>query len=344
MVSDFGGFPPGQPDVAYRIADLASLQDAVRECAAAGRPMRARGFGHSMNGMAVPRRGEALLDLTGLRHVRWTGTGRITAGAGLAAWELDRHVRQFGWKLPVVNDGGAAASSIGGYISAGGIGEGSMLHGGFWENVASVGLVAADGEARQVGQGDPLFRWLFGSLGAFGLIHEAAIALVPASSARTQRVPDTTCLPSGEPVRWPPHLWLTLFVSGRERDRALSCLRRLAATHPGAWTPRRPYEYFLRHRRFNPPLLFAGRGSFLALGVWGDRAQGDDSLAAYLTLEAEFQADVEAAGWRRYFQTELIRVPRGLERYVGAKCARAYGELKAAADPRGLLNPFMAPA
>ena len=39
--------------------------------------------------------------------------------------------------------------------------------------------------------------------------------------------------------------------------------------------------------------------NFIALGVWGDRAKEDQDLSGYLAMEAEFQAVVEARGWRR---------------------------------------------
>ena len=343
MHSDFGGFPPGEPQATHRITDLAGLQGVVADCAAHGRPMRTRCFGHSMNGMAVPRGAESLLDLRGLRHVSWNGRGAITAGAGLPVWELDQYVRRFGWKLPVINDGGAAASSVGGFIAAGGIGEGSMLHGGFWETVASLVLVTAAGEVRRVGRQDPLFPWLFGSQGALGVVYEVVIDLVPISTARPRAVLDVLALPEGPRAAWPPHLWLTLFVTESHRDDAIACLRGLAETNPDVWRPRSTYEYFLLHRRFNPPLVFEAGRNFIALGIWGDRAEDDADLSRYMAMEADFQTMVEARGWRRYFQSELIRDRRPLNRYVGTDCASAFYKLKDICDPAGLLNAFMAP-
>ena len=42
-------------------------------------------------------------------------------------------------------------------------------------------------------------------------------------------------------------------------------------------------------------------------------------------------------------QSELIRDRRPLDRYVGADCAGSFRRMKAACDPTGLLNAFMAP-
>ncbi len=344
MFSDFGGFPAGQPRSVYRVDDLVGLSRKVSDCAAHQQPIRTRCFAHSMNGMAVPRRDEVLFDLTGVRHVTWNGRGSITVGAGLAVWELDQYVRQFGWKLPVANDGGASASSVGGFIAAGGIGEGCMFYGGFWETVTSLVIVTGDGEARRVDRKDPLFAWVFGALGALGVVYEVVIRLVPASAARPRAVPDAASLPEGPRSRWPPHLWLTLFVAEDQRRAAMAFLGGLADNNPGVWRRRSAYEYFLQFRRFNPPLICGSSTDFFALGVWGDRAKEDQDLSGYLAMEAEFQAVAEARGWRRYYQSELIRDRRPLERYVGVDCAAAFGRIKAACDPAGLLNSFMAPA
>lgn len=344
MYSDFSDFPPARPHATHRIKDLEALRAVVADCAAQRRAMRTRAFGHSMNGMAVPRRDETLIDLTGVRHAVRNGRGSITAGAGLGVWELDQHLRRFGWKLPVINDGGASAPSIGGFIAAGGIGEGGMLHGGFWETVSRVVMVTPAGGVRVVDREDPLFPWLFGSLGALGVVFEATIDLVPASASRPRGVEDAPAVAETALTDWPSQLWLSLFVSSSDREDAIAVLRGLSEAHPDVWRPRSTYEYFLKRRRFTPPLLFSAETDFIALGVWGDRADQDPDLRHYLAMEAEFQAIIESRGWRRYFQSELIRDPRPLARYVGLDCAAAFDKVKATCDPAGLLNGFMTPA
>lgn len=96
MYSDFSDFPSRRPRAPHRIRDLTALEALVADCVAEGRAMRSCAFGHSMNGMAVPRPEEVLIDLSGARHVFWNGGGSVTAGAGLAVWELDQYVRRFG--------------------------------------------------------------------------------------------------------------------------------------------------------------------------------------------------------------------------------------------------------
>lgn len=291
-----------------------------------------------MNGMSVPRSDETLLDLTAVRHVRWKGEGEIQAGAGLSVWELDRYVRQSGWKLPVVNDGAAEASSIGGFLAAGGIGEGTVFYGGFWETVSSAALVTGSGDVRHVGKQDALFRWLFGSMGTLGVVYEATLRLVPAGGAPLAPVPEVASLAKSGAASWPRHLWLTLFVREGRREEAIARLKALVETHPGAWRPRHMYEYYLPHRRFNPPLLLGEDGDFIAIGIWGDRIGPDSELSGYLALEGDFQTLTEQTGFRRYFQTELIRTSRTLASYVGTACAADYRAIKDACDPGNLLN------
>ncbi len=343
MLSDFGGFPPREPDVLHRVSELAELQRIAADCSAQRRPMRARCFAHSMNGMAVPRPGETLIDLSGIRHIAWDGGASITAGAGLSVWEVDQYVRRFGWKLPMVNDGGAGAPSVGGFVSAGGIGQGAMYFGGFWETVGKLTLVTADGQVRRLGRDDALFPWLFGSLGTLGLVYEASLDLVPIGAARPKRVPDVATMPAGREAVWPAHMWLTLFVSEKQRSQAMADLSALAGAHPDVWDDRGAYEYFMLRRAFSPPLVYGGDGDFVALGIWGDQTPDDHDRSRYQAMEAEFQAMVETNGYRRYFQTELIRTRRTLDRYVGGACAARYAVIKAELDPDGLLNAFMQP-
>lgn len=338
VLSDFGGFPPSNTDEVYRPRSLDELQITVRGCFERGKRMRVRCFAHSMNGMSVPRPDETLLDITSVRHVCWKEAGRVAAGAGLSVWELDQYVRQFGWKLPVINDGGAEAPSIGGFIAAGGIGEGTVFYGGFWESVSSITLVAGDGNVRHLVRHDPVFPWLFGSMGTLGIVYEATLDLVPSDGALGTPIDDSASLPRIPSATWPKHLWLTLFVGEERRNEASDHLRSLMERHPNAWEPRDAYEYYLLHRCFNPPLLFDGDRDFIALGFWGDRIGG--KLDNYFALEEDFQNLTEQCGFRRYFQTELIWRNRSLEHYVGRACATRYQAFKKLWDPRNLLNEF----
>lgn len=339
--SDFGGFPPGAAHSTHRIEGLDHLRDVVGACIEQHRRLRARGFAHSMNGMSVPRADEDLLEMTSVRHIRWLGDGVVAAGAGLSVWELDRYVRRYGWKLPVINDGNAEAPSVGGFVAAGGIGEGGVFHGGFWESVRALTIVFGTGQSRCVARDDPLFPWMFGTMGGLGIVYEAQIDLVPAGPDAARAIDACPHLPPLPPAAWPRHLWLTLFVPEGRREEGIEALQALTRAHPDAWTPHAPYEYFLAWRRFNPPFLFDGDASFVALGVWGDIAARTDGLRAYFAMESDFQQLVEASGFRRYFQSELIRSRRELERYVGADCAARYRSIKASCDPHGLLNDFM---
>jgi hypothetical protein len=132
-----------------------------------------------------------------------------------------------------------------------------------------------------------------------------------------------------------------MFVPVERRDEGVERLAALVAAHPAAWDPQSPYEYYLTRRSFNPPLVLGDEdGDFVALGVWGNRLGGGD-LGPYLAMEADFQAMIEHRGFRRYFQSELIRRRRPLERYVGAACAERFRALKVTLDPHGLLNAFM---
>lgn len=340
--TDFGGFQGAEPYARRHIATLDDLESAVRMCVERRCPIRTRAFAHSMNGMSMARPDETLLDMRDVRHVSWMEDGVVVAGAGLSVWELDQYVRGFGWKLPVINDGGSAAPSVGGFVAAGGIGAGSIFHGGFWETVRALTVVTGTGDIRRLDRDSPIFPWMFGGMGGLGIVFEAAIDLVQAGEGPVSPVAPCASLPPTPSEPWPDHLWLTLFVPESRRDEAAERLAALIAAHPLAWVPREPYEYYLARQRFNPPLVLGGEGDHIALGTWGDRLPRTDGLNAYLAMEADFQAMIEGASFRRYFQSELIREHRDLARYVGAAAAEAYRRLKAELDPLNLLNAFPA--
>ena len=78
-----------------------------------------------MHGGSIPRAGEVLLSTLELTALDWDLNHpegpRVTAAAGAQVWAVDELARSLGYRLPVVHDGGAAAS-VGGFISAGNLG------------------------------------------------------------------------------------------------------------------------------------------------------------------------------------------------------------------------------
>jgi FAD/FMN-containing dehydrogenase len=340
-ISDYGGF--AQSSNAYRCAefnDLESLQATVLDANRSGTPIRIRGNGHSMNGSSLPRAGELLIATGALRHVRFERTGTVTVGAGAAIWDVDRFLRDRGYRLRVVNDGGKPAATVGGFVCAGGFGRASAVEGGFWETVASVTMVTGDGRIVTSRPGEKLFPWLFGSMGQLGIIYEVMLRIAAVDDA-------APTYPLGEcewiearPTDWEKIAWLTLLAPARHRQPAVRLLAALRSRHAHAWNDRTPYLYELAFRTFNPPLIHPSQESLIAAGIWGTpRSPAGFASAAMAVLESDFMAIVHGhPEFRRYVQTEMTFHPRALLLNLGAGIYRRFCRLKHALDPNHLLT------
>jgi len=329
---DFGGHVSHAKPRVFDVRGPDDLREVLSRAAAAGRPVRVRGNGHAMNGLALPRRGEWLLQMQGCDRYRFECPRTVTAGAGIAVWDLHRELRRRGLGLRVFNDGGAAASSLGGFLSAGGFGESSARHGGFWESVESVTLVDAQGEMHVLDRAHPDFRWLFGAMGQLGVACELRLRLEDAGA-------DAPVGEGGQVMAthppWAPMRWYSLFVPEEDGLVAYRALRELGACHRSAWLGRWPYAYALPFRSFNPPLLTPHDGPLAAVGIWGDRpASGFDEAALRRIDRGIATLVARHPRWRRYIQSE--RTPRGFDfaAHFGAETFAAWREVKRRYDPQ----------
>jgi len=337
---DYGGLMQSSGDFDHAaVEDLESLHAVVLQANRSGTPIRIRGNGHSMNGTSIPRDGELLIVTGGLRHYRFEETGTITIGAGVAVWDADRFLRQCGYRLVVVNDGGKPAPTLGGYLSAGGFGASSAVEGGFWETVTAVTMVTGDGRIVTCRAGEPLFPWLFGSMGQLGIVHEVTLRIVAVDGV-------TPAYPWGEsgriettPAEWEKIAWFTLFAPAYLREPALGLLAELERRHAGAWRARPLYLYDLAFKTFNPPLIHPNQEPLIAAGIWGTPHAGGFDATAMASLEADFMVLVHGyPDFRRYLQSEMTFHPDALRLNLGPAVHDRFRELKGRFDPNHLLT------
>lgn len=182
-------------------SSINAVQTAIAQGIKAKQAIRVRASAHTLGGVTLPRQNELLIRTDGLDSYRFEEPGTITVGAGALLWDVRDFVHEFGWQMPVFN-GGWAGPTVGGYISAGGMGlrvppadrkalistsakqrlnliSISETHGGFWEHVVSITLVDGSGKIREITEHDENFKWLFGSFGQLGVIIEAKLKLLP---------------------------------------------------------------------------------------------------------------------------------------------------------------------
>ncbi|CNF52234.1 FAD-dependent oxygenase [Mycobacterium tuberculosis] len=174
---DFGGIVERTPARIVRPASAREVVEAVREAAGAGLDAVPRGLGHSTFGQSLTA--GVSLDTRGLAGVREVGERHAAAGAGTSWREVLAATLPRGLTPPVLTD--HLDVTVGGTISAGGIGGTSHVHGTQADNVLSLEVVAG-GELVTCSPAlrPELFDAVRGGLGRHGVITGATLRLVPA--------------------------------------------------------------------------------------------------------------------------------------------------------------------
>jgi FAD/FMN-containing dehydrogenase len=345
-VQDWGKLAAGEPayfEVAP--ATAADLQAVVKTAHDYGMPLRVRGRGHSMNGFSLPRAGELLVRTEKLRGFRVEEPGTITVGAAPSLYELRDYLNQHGFTLPVYNDGDMGPS-VAGYVSAGGIGPGSVVYGGFWENVAVLTIIDGTGRLRSLTPRDAAFKWFFGGMGQLGVIVEAKLMLLPLGKPAlpaSGEIPTVSQVNAGDAAEFDRRYqqfrlyWFTLFVPPAEQERTTQELTRIAKAHPGL-SYNEPYVYPMKFRTFNPPLVYPEDKDFVGVGLWGSAALEANVAPVVRALEDEINGLARKPRHRRYIQAETNLAAVDYQTYWGSEIYERFRKLKREYDPKNILN------
>ena len=193
------------PETAEQIAETVGA--AVRH----GVPITPRGKGTGNYGQAIPMSGGLVLDLSRAKAILEVGDGFITAEAGASLVALERAANAAGQQILLYPS--TAASSIGGFLSGGSGGTGSikhgMLHDGFVFALDVVHALPA-GELVHLDGEDAVAPYIH-NYGTAGILARATVALEPLQD------------------------WRGFFASFDTFEQALSVIRDFAALEP---TPR----------------------------------------------------------------------------------------------------------
>ncbi|PYY33553.1 FAD-binding oxidoreductase [Curtobacterium sp. MCJR17_055] len=151
----------------------ATLHAAVRH----GVPVTTRGKGTGNYGQGIPLHGGLVLDTSRARAVVEVGDGWITAEAGTSMVALEQAAAAAGqqlWMYP-----STAQSTIGGFLSGGSGGTGSIAHGSNWQGFVTALDIALPGEPglRHV-EGDEAQPFVH-TYGTAGVIARATVRLEP---------------------------------------------------------------------------------------------------------------------------------------------------------------------
>ena len=176
---DFGRMTRRVPEAVATPGSVEEVASLVRRAARDGIRLALRGGGHSQGGRSLTDRG-VVLDTTALDRVQPAGPELVRAQGG-ARWGAVVDALMGARRLPpVLVDIGEA--TVGGTLSAGGIGTSSHRYGAQVEQVEQLEVVTGTGDrvrcspTRNAG----LFDAVRGGQGQFGIITEAWIRLRPA--------------------------------------------------------------------------------------------------------------------------------------------------------------------
>ncbi|QFG26050.1 FAD-binding protein [Actinomadura sp. WMMB 499] len=179
---DFGGIVERAPARVVRPGSAAEVAGALREAAADGLDAVPRGRGHSTFGQSLTE--GVSLDMRGLAGVHAVRTGddgtvHAVVGAGTTWREVLDATLPYGLAPPVLTD--HLDVTVGGTLSAGGVGGTSHRHGPAAANVTSLEVVRPGLGTVECSPGvrPELFDAVRAGLGRHGVITRAALRLVP---------------------------------------------------------------------------------------------------------------------------------------------------------------------
>lgn len=141
--------PLGRAQLVAFPATAEQIAETVAAAVRHGVPVTPRGKGTSNYGQAIPMAGGLVLDTSKARTIHEVGEGYLVADPGVTMMALETAANEAGQQLPMYPS--TANSSLGGFVSGGSGGTGSikngMLHTGF---VRALDVVLADPEPRLV--------------------------------------------------------------------------------------------------------------------------------------------------------------------------------------------------
>lgn len=181
VARDFGGIIHERPAIVVRPACTADVVEALRFARARGLKVAPRGVGHSAGGQGQVD-GGLVLDMTALGRVRAVDAagGTLDADAGARWSEVMDALMPLGLTPPVVTDW--LHLTLGGTVTAGGVGSQSFRRGIQCDWVLELEVVTGAGEVIvcSAEQEPGLFDAVRAGLGQFGVITRVKMRVEPA--------------------------------------------------------------------------------------------------------------------------------------------------------------------
>jgi FAD/FMN-containing dehydrogenase len=176
---DNGGHVRRSPIAVLKAQSAADVARMVAYANKHGLKIAMRGQGHSQYGQSQVD-GGIVIDSSPMNAVRWHGNDALDAEPGALWGEVAKATLAKSLTPPVMPD--AMMLSVGGTLSAGGIGETTYRYGAQVDNVLELDVVTGTGELTTCSpeRNDELFRMTLAGCGQCGIIVRARLRLVAA--------------------------------------------------------------------------------------------------------------------------------------------------------------------
>ena len=147
-------------------------------------PVVPRGAASWGFGGVIPTRAGIVIDLSPFRNILELDTAKrtVTVEAGARWSDIDILAKKKG--LCLMTYPSSKFSTVGGWISTGGIGINSFRYGHLSKQIVSITVVTGNAEVKKLAPADPDFKYFISTEGEFGIVVEATLKLrdVPAAS------------------------------------------------------------------------------------------------------------------------------------------------------------------
>jgi len=172
------------PDAVVQPRRTEEVAELIKYARKRGIPVTPRGAATTGLGGAVATRGGIILDLTRMNKIEIDGKrGLATVGAGVRWGTLMEELEREGFTIRSYTSS-APSATVGGWISMGGLGIGTLKYGHVGEQILEMEVVTPKGEVVRIPkQADRelgcRMEWFFGAEGTLGVITEVTLQIFP---------------------------------------------------------------------------------------------------------------------------------------------------------------------
>lgn len=177
---DFGNLFDKGPQEVVKVSSIEQLRELFQQAEREQRPIHLCGSTHSSRGVTLSGDGGLRVMLRGIpSHFRMIDDEIAELSAFATVGDAARFVAKHGRMLPVLGD--QLGLSVGGYLSAGGVGFNSVEYGFFADHVVRFEFMQPNGEIIScTAESDPeLFYAVLGGQGQLGVLLSAQVRTIP---------------------------------------------------------------------------------------------------------------------------------------------------------------------